>query len=464
MSDAMPDSTDPATTGEDIFAVSREFRRRIDDILDSEAPGEVRTLLAGFDPADIADIFEILPRDERRRLTLALGDDLELEILPRLDDAVLKEVLAELSPEIIVRAVQELDEDDALDLLLFLDEERRDLILGQVPAPDRSAALEGLSFPDDSAGRLMQRDLIAMPAFWSVGQVIDYCRETEDLPDDFYEIFVVDPRYRPVGSVALNTVLRRKRPTLLHEIMAESGAIIPLTMDQEEVAYLFQQYRMASAPVVDDDGRLVGVIMFDDVARVIEEEAEEDLMRLSGVAGDGDLFEPALRTARTRSTWLAVNLLTAVLASGVIAMFEATIEKIVALAILMPIVASMGGNAGTQTLTVAVRALATREITAANAFRVVGKEGLVGAMNGIIFAVAMGLIAAFWFASPALGVVIAVAMVLNLLVAGLAGALIPLALARFGIDPAIAGSVFLTTVTDVIGFLAFLGMAALFLV
>jgi magnesium transporter len=463
MADPVTNDSNVAADGEEIFAVSRAFEREIEAILDSDSPGDVRAFLADYDPADVADVLEILPRDYRRRLALELGDALEGEVLPRLDDAVMKSLVEELPSEVIARAIHELDEDDAVELLEDVDEARQDEILALVPAPDRRVVREGLSFPEESAGRLMQRDLIAVPDFWTVGQVIDYCRETDDLPDDFYEIFVVDPAYHPLGSVALNTLMRCKRPTLLRDIMDKGGTIIPVSMDQEEVAYLFQQYRMTSAPVTDENGRLVGVIMFDDIAEVIEEETEEDMMRLSGVVADGDLFEPALRTVRTRSTWLLVNLATAILASGVIALFEAAIEKIVALAILMPIVASMGGNAGTQTLAVAVRALATREVTAANAGRVVGKEALVGAVNGVVFALVMGLIAAAWFQSPSIGWVIAAAMVVNMLVAGVAGALIPLALARVGVDPAVAAGVFVTTVTDVIGFLAFLGLAALFL-
>jgi len=309
----------------------------------------------------------------------------------------------------------------------------------------------------------MQRDLIAVPAYWSVGQVIDYCRETQNLPDEFYEIFVIDPRHRPIGQVALNRLMRTQRPVLMQEIMEARATTIPVDLDQEEVAFLFQQYRLASAPVIDGAGRLVGVITFDDAAAVQEEEAEEDFMRLSGVSSETDLSDTALRTTRTRARWLLVNLGTAILASMVIALFDATIEQIVALAVLMPIVASMGGNAGTQTLTVAVRALATRELTAANALRVVGKEIVVGGLNGVLFAILVGVVAAIWFSAPTLGIVIASAMVINMLVAGLAGTLIPLGLERASIDPAVAATVFLTTITDVVGFFVFLGLAALFL-
>jgi len=302
-----------------------------------------------------------------------------------------------------------------------------------------------------------------VPAYWSVGQVIDYCRETQNLPDEFYEIFIIDPHHQPIGRVALNRLMRTRRPVLMQEIMEARATTIPVDLDQEEVAFLFQQYRLASAPVIDGAGRLVGVITFDDAAAVQEEEAEEDFMRLSGVSSETDLSDTALRTTRTRARWLLVNLGTAILASMVIALFDATIEQIVALAVLMPIVASMGGNAGTQTLTVAVRALATRELTAANALRVVGKEFVVGGLNGVLFAILVGVVAAIWFSAPTLGIVIASAMVINMLVAGLAGTLIPLGLQRASIDPAVSATVFLTTITDVVGFFVFLGLAALFL-
>ncbi len=458
-----PDEPEAATSFADVYAVNTELVRAIKCALAGDRRAEVRNLLEPLHPADIADLAVVLGREGRRRLVVVLGDDLDVETLIDLEGSVLADLLAVMSPHAVASAISELDTDEAVHLLEEMGEARREQVLASVPAPDRAAVLEGLSFPEDSAGRLMQRDLIAVPAYWSVGQVIDYCRDTDDLPDEFYEIFVIDPRHRPVGQVALNRLMRTRRPVLLRDIMAEKATAIPVDMDQEEVAFLFQQYRLASAPVIDDAGRLVGVITFDDAAAVLEEEAEEDLMRLSGVSSETDLSDSALRTTRTRASWLLVNLATAILASMVIALFDATIEQIVALAVLMPIVASMGGNAGTQTLTVAVRALATHELTAANALRIVGKELLVGALNGVLFAVLVGLVAAFWFAQPALGLVIAVAMVINMVVAGLAGTLIPLGLDRAGIDPAIAATVFLTTITDVVGFFVFLGLAALFL-
>ena len=305
----------------------------------------------------------------------------------------------------------------------------------------------------------MQRDLVAVPEFWTVGQTIDFLRESDDLPDKFYEIFVVDPAHRPIGTIPLDRAMRSKREVVAGDIMDPNPLAIPVATDQEEVAYAFQQYDHTSAPVIDAAGRLVGVIMIDDIVDVIHEEHEEDLLRLGGV-GSGDLHESAVVTTRRRFSWLLVNLGTAIIASVVIAFFDATIEKIVALAILMPIVASMGGNAGTQTLTVTVRALATKDLTATNAMRLVNKEVVVGFFNGVVFASLIGVVAGLWFGDAGLGAVLAAAMVINLLIAGLAGILIPLALVRLHIDPALAASVFLTTITDVVGFGAFLGLGA----
>ncbi|MBL6953060.1 MAG: magnesium transporter [Alphaproteobacteria bacterium] len=458
-----PENSGTPTSFEDVYAVNTELVRTVEAALESENSKAVRELLAPLRPAEVAHLVVVLGREDRRRLVVTLGDELDVDTLIDLEGPVLADLLVVMSPHAVARAIPELDTDEAVHLLEEMDDARRDQVLSRVPAPDRAAVLAGLSFPEDSAGRLMQRDLIAVPAYWTVGQVIDYCRDTVDLPDEFYEIFVIDPRYRPIGQVSLNRLMRTRRPVLMREIMETEATTIPVDMDQEEVAFLFQQYRLASAPVIDAAGRLVGVITFDDAAAVLEEEAEEDLMRLSGVSSETDFLDTALRTTRTRATWLLLNLGTAILASLVIALFEATIEQIVALAVLMPIVASMGGNAGTQTLTVAVRALATRELTAANAMRIVGKEVVVGSLNGVVFAILVGLVAAFWFSTPALGVVIAVAMIVNMVAAGLAGTLIPLGLARVGIDPAVAATVFLTAVTDVIGFFVFLGLAALFL-
>ena len=385
------------------------------------------------------------------------------EILPELDDKVRDEVVEQLGTASLAAAIAGLKNDDALYLISSFGEGKQRQVMSAIPAALRARIEEGLAFPEDSAGRLMQRDVVAVPAFWTVGETIDYLRENEDLPEDFYDLFVVDPRHRPAGTVPLNRILRAKRPVHIADLMVSEGVTIPVNMDQEEVAYVFSQHNLVSAPVVDDSRRLVGAITVDDVVDVIHEEAEEDLMHLGGVR-EGDLYDAVVETGKSRFSWLFLNLATAILASVVIAFFADTIERIVMLAVLMPIVASMGGNAGTQTLTVAVRAIATKELTPANAWRVLGKEVLVGAFNGVLFAVLLGIIAWAWSGDPGIGVVIAAAMIVTMVVAGLAGTAIPLGLSRTGIDPAIASGVFLTTITDVIAFLAFLGLAAWFLV
>ncbi len=463
MSEFDPITAEERQGADEVYAVSTDLVRSVEAALDDERWPDLQGLISSLHVADLADLIEMLPRDDRERLIDWLGADLDPDVLTELDEVVLEGVLAQLAPSDLAHAIGELETDDAIYLLENLSEDRLDEVLHAVPAPDRAAVQEGLSYPEDSAGRLMQREFIAVPGYWTVGQVIDYCRESTDLPDEFYEIFIVDPRQQPIGSLPLHLLMRTKRPVMVRSIMYPETRLVPVDMDQEEVAYLFQQYRMASAPVIDEANRMVGVVTFDDIAAVIQEETEEDLLRLAGVSGETDLAHSVMRTSRTRFTWLLINLFTAIVASMVIGLFDATIEQIVALAILMPIVASMGGNAGTQTLTVAVRAIAMHELTAANALRVVNKEILVGGLNGIAFAVLMGLIAALWFQSVPLGLVIAAAMVINMLVAGLFGMLIPLTCERVGVDPAIAAGVFLTAVTDVVGFLAFLGLAALFL-
>ena len=447
---------------EDAFALSPTFVREVVKALGAGAVEPVTELTETLHSADLADLITVIRPAERALLLRIVRATLDPEVISYLDEEIRDEVIGLLDPREIAAAVQELDTNDALYLLEDLDEAERREILDAVPEEERTQLEAGLAYPEDSAGRLMQRELIAVPEYWTVGDTIDYLRETEDLPHEFYEIFVVDPSFRPIGSIALNRAMRTKRPVQVHEIMDPEPRLVPATMDQEEVAYLFRQYGLSSAPVVDDGGRLLGMVTFDDVVEVIDEEAEEDLMRLGGV-GESDIHLSLLRTTRRRFAWLAVNLVTAILASLVIALFDAAIERLVALAVLMPIVASMGGNAGTQTLTVAARALATRDLTATNAFRMVRKEATVGLLNGIFFALIIGLIAGLWFQNPMLGGVIATAMVVNLVVAGLAGMLVPLACVRLGVDPAISASVFITTITDVVGFFAFLGLAALVL-
>jgi len=431
--------------------------------LDSNDGSAILEIVAPLHPAEIADLIEMLRGPMRTQLVELLRPKFDPVVLTELDETVRDEVAEQLGTETIAKAIASLDSDDALNLISTLEETKQRRVLHAISYALRSMLEEGLAFPEDSAGRLMQREFVAVPTFWTVGEVIDFLRESDDLPDDFYDVFVVDPRHRLIGYVALNRVLRAKRPVLVRDIMIDEFVSVPVHMDQEEVAYVFAQQDLVSAPVVDDNERLIGVITIDDIVDVIHQEAEEDLMRLGGVRED-DLYAAVIDTGKSRFAWLFVNLLTAVIASVVIGLFQGTIEQVVMLAVLMPIAASMGGNAGTQTLTVAVRAIAMKELTTANAYRVMSKEILVGTFNGVLFALIVGVIAWIWSGSIGIGVVMAVAMVITLIVAGFAGAAIPLALSRTRFDPAIASGVFLTTVTDVVAFLAFLGLGTWFLV
>ena len=439
-----------------------EFLHAVTDALESGDTAHVRKLTRDLHEADLADLLEVLRQDDRANLIEALGDEFKAAALPELEEAVRDQVLEEMPPEQVAEALQELESDEAVYLLEDLDRAVQQIILSKLPHFERLALQRSLEYPEDSAGRMMQTDLIAVPPFWSVGQTIDYMREADDLPERFYEIFVVDPAYHLIGCVALNKILRSKRPTQMEAIIDEEMHPIPVATDQEDVAHRFERYNMNSAPVVDDDGRLVGVITADDIVEVVQEEASEDILAMGGV-GDESVADTVWETTRLRFSWLVANLITAILASVVISFFEATIQQMVALAVLMPIVASMGGNAGTQTMTVAVRALATHDLGPANAIRVIWRECAVGLLNGLLFAVIMAAIAIFWFGSDGLGLVIGVAMVVNLFAAALAGILIPLGLDALDLDPAIASGVFVTTVTDVVGFFAFLGLAALWL-
>lgn len=447
---------------EDGIGLPAGFVREVAEAIEEERLADVSVRVEGLHPADLATLIETLRADQRRAFVDLIRSHLRDsgEVLAWLNDDVREEVLDILGPADIAAAVSELDSDDALLVIEDLDAEDREQVLAALPPEDRVALEAGLDFPESSAGRLMQRELVAVPDYWTVGKAIDWLRAEPDLPDEFFSLFIVDSGRRPVGQVSLSQVLRSKRPVPLSDLVGgEEIHTIPATMDQEEVTHLFRRSGLVSAPVVDDDGKLVGVITLDDVVDVIDEEAEEDIFRLGGVGEGTDLYRDVATTTRSRFSWLFVNLITALLASAVISLFEATIHAVVALAVLMPIVASMGGNAGTQTLTIAVRALAMRELTGDNARRVLWKEVLVGTINGFLFALIAGGIAWLWFDDLDLGLVIGAAMIVNLMAAALAGTLIPLGLARLKVDPAVASGVFLTTVTDVIGFFAFLGLA-----
>ena len=423
----------------------------------------VQALLLPLHPADVADAIEQIGEDDRERLIPLLGPELSGEMLTEVEEGLREEIIEALPREVVAEAARELDSDDVVDLIEDLDEGMRSAILSALDPDDRAAVETALSYPEDTAGRLMQREVTALPEHFTVGQAIDWLRaRAEDLPEQFYHVILVDPSFHPTGYVTLGRLLSAKRAVRLRDLTEESFRTFRAADDVEDVAYGFNQYHLISAPVVSETGRLIGVITIDDAVRVLDEENEEDLLRLAGV-GDESLNDRTWTIARQRFPWLGVNLATAILASLVIAQFEGVIAAITALAVLMPIVASMGGNAATQSMTVAVRALATRDLTRANAVRVLRREVVAGLLNGIAFAVIIGIIGLIWFGSPMLGVVIGVAMVINLIVAGFAGLVIPMALEKAGIDPALASGAFVTTVTDVVGFFAFLGLAAVLL-
>jgi magnesium transporter len=419
----------------------------------------LRALAGDLHEADTGDLIEALEHDLRPRFVELMGREFDFTALTEVEDTVREEILEELPPKTVAEGVRELDSDDAAYILEDLPPREQDEVLGQLPPPERGALELILRFPDGSAGRRMQTEFIAVPPSWTVGHAIDYMRDTAELPERFFELYVVDPAYRLLGVVALDRLLRTKRPVPVTDLMDEEHRRVLATEDQEEVARTFERYNLVAAPVVDDSDRLVGVLTFDDIVDVIEEEAEEDIKALGGVTRDEELSDSVWTIAKARFPWLLANLATALVASWVIRQFEASIAQMVALAVLMPIVASMGGNAGTQTMTVAVRALATRDLSDANTWRVVRREFLVGLINGLGFAVIMGTIAALWFQVTDLGLVIGLAMLCVLAAAALGGIIIPIALIRFGVDPALASGPFVTTVTDVVGFFSFLGIA-----
>ncbi|MCT4656691.1 MAG: magnesium transporter [Cohaesibacter sp.] len=439
--------------------IAQEFFDQVEEAIEREDREHLLELTQDLHEADMGDLIEALgPRDRQAFLDL-LAEDFDFTALTELDDSLRLKIVDALPNDMVAEGVRDLDSDDAVSILEDMEEEDREEILAQLPDMERIQLKRSLDYPEDSAGRRMQTEFIAVAPFWTVGQTIDYMRETIDLPDEFNQIFVIDPAHRLLGSVSLDTLLRSRRPTKISEIMDEMRHYVTAEEDQEEASRLFERYDLLSAAVVDESERLVGVLTIDDIVDVINEEAEEDIKRLGGV-GDEEITDTVFETVRSRFTWLAVNLLTAVFASWVIALFDTTIEQMVALAVLMPIVASMGGNAATQTMTVAVRALATQEIDSFNMMRVVSREVMVALVNGAAFAVIVGGIAGLWFGNIDLGLVIGIALIINLFFAGVSGILIPLGLEKLGADPAVASSVFITTVTDVIGFFAFLGLAA----
>jgi len=421
---------------------------------------DVATVVEPLHAADLGDVLESLEAEERLHLVRLLGDRFDYSALTEVDESVRMEMMDEISNADIARGVAQLDSDDAVAILEDLEQEDRDEVLAKLPTFERLSLKRSLDFPEDSAGRRMQTDFIAIPPFWTVGQTIDYLRSEKDLPDEFYQIYVVDASYQVLGTIPLDKFLRAKRITSIEALMNTNLVLVDANEDQEEAARDFERYDLVEVGVVDESKRLVGVLTIDDIVDVIHEEADEDIKLLAGV-GDEDISDSTFDTVRSRVPWLVINLFTAVAVSFVIGLFDATIEQMVALAVLMPIVASMGGNAGTQTMTVTVRALAMRELDGRRLRRLVTREMVVGMANGAIFAILIGLVTWLRFNNLQLGMVIALAMIINLIVAGTAGILIPVMLDKFKADPAIASAVFVTTITDVVGFFAFLGIAGL---
>ena len=436
-----------------------EFVRRVMERVEAGDTEGARGLVEPLHPADLADLFELVDRDERRDLAAALADLLDGDVFAEMNDWVREELIDALEPHEVAEIAGQLDTDDAVAIIEDMEEDDQRAVLRALDPDDRAAIEEALTFPEESAGRLMRRDFVAVPEHWTVGHVIDYLRAGEDLTTDFWEIYVVDPQHRPVGTMLLSWILRTPRSFAVADLMQREQTLIPVDMDQEEVALRFQKYALISAAVVDQSGRLVGMITVDDVVHIIQEEASEDALLLSGV-GEGDINEPVIDSYKSRARWLIANLGTALVAATIIGQFEETISRMVALAALMPIVAGVGGNAGTQTLAVTVRALATNQLTQSNTVRAITREIKVAILNGITVAILIGIGVTLFFSNPTLGVVIASAMLTNIMIAGLAGVLVPLGLERAGADPAVASSVFVTMVTDSMGFLVFLGLAS----
>lgn len=453
---------DAEATGAEIYgedgAILHSFLAHIGAAIADRDTLTLKRDAAGLHQSELGDLLEALLPEQRLALVELMGSDFDFSALTEVDEAIRLDIVDNLPNEQIAQAVQELDSDDAVYILEDLDAEDQNEILAQLPFTERIRLRRSLDYPEESAGRRMQTEFVAVPPFWTIGQTIDYLRDDKELPDRFSQVFVIDPTFKLLGAMDLDQILRNKRAVKIEEVMHETRHAIPATMDQEEAAREFEQYDLLSAAVVDENERLVGVLTIDDVVDVIQQEAEEDLLRMGGV-GDEELSDTVAATSRSRVPWLLVNLGTAFVSASVISMFGPTIEEMVALAALMPIVASLGGNAGTQTMTVTVRALATRDLDIYNAGRVIRREVMVGILNGAVIASILGLVAGTWAQSVDLGFVIASAMIVNMLAAALGGILIPLFLDKLGADPAISSSIFTTMITDVIGFLAFLSLA-----
>ena len=443
------------------FDFNKEFINVFNKKIKDKDTEYLNKTLKELHPSDSADIIENLLPNNRSKLIELEGSSLDAEIFIELNESIQSEIFILLSIDSIVNILKRLESDDALKILENLDEDKKNIVLNKLPPKNKFILQEGLSYPEDSAARIMQREFAAIPSNWSVGQTIDYLRENKDLPDEFLEIFIVDSNFKPIGTTPSSKVLRSSRDLKMNSIMNEMQVLIPVNMDKEEVGHIFENYNLVSAGVVNKDNKLVGMITGDDVFTVLKEEAEEDVLRLAGV-GDEVITDSIFQKTKRRFNWLLLNLFTALLATWVISKFGASIEQMVALAFLMPIVASMGGNAGMQTLAVTIRAIATKELTSSNFGKIVTKEFVIGILNGIIFAIITGAIVQIWFDEFNLTILIASSMILNMIAAGLFGILVPVSLKKFNIDPAIASSVFVTTITDVIGFLSFLGLGAYF--
>lgn len=455
-----PAQADAETELDEDDRLRPEFVRAVLDAVDAGDAEGARALVEPLHPADIADLFELTPHEDRAKLAHAVADLLDGEVFAEMNDYVREDLIDALEPHEVADLAAELDTDDAVAIIEDMDEDEQRAVLRALDPDDRAAIEEALSYPEESAGRLMQRDLVAVPEHWTVGDVISYLRGQEELTTEFYEVYVVDPAHKPVGTCALSWILRTPRWVPLADVMQREQTLIPVDMDQEEVALRFQKYALISAAVVDGSGRLVGMITADDIVHIIQQEAGEDALLLSG-AGDGDINEPIRFTVRTRLTWLVVNLGTAILAASIVGMFQGVIAKFALLAVLMPIVSGMGGNAGTQTLAVMVRALAMNQLTSSNTVRMVLREFRIAAANGVSLAMLIGIGTFLLFGNRDLSLVIGASMIINNLTAGLAGVLVPVTLDRFRVDPAVSSAVFVTTMTDVMGFFSFLGLATL---